>query len=97
MRAYKLTKQAFKVLKLLSKNDPKTAKKIKGIINDLRNDAVSGESLQGYREFKKIRTGKYRLIYSYQEETLLITIIEKRETVYQTFVHLIKNSNILEK
>jgi len=65
VRAYKLTKQAFKVLKLLSKNDLKIAKKIKGIINDLRSDAISGESLQGYRQFKKIRAGKYRLIYSY--------------------------------
>ena len=97
MRVYKLTKQAFKVLKLLSKNNPQIAKKIKEIINDLRNDAISGESLQGYRQFKKIRAGKYRLIYSYQEEVLLITIIEKRETVYQTFVHCIKNSNFLEK
>jgi len=97
VRAYKLTKQAFKVLKLLSKNDPKIAKKIKGVINDLRHDAISGESLQGYRQFKKIRAGKYRLIYAYQEELLLITIIEKRETVYQTFTHLIKNSNFLEK
>jgi len=97
VRAYKLTKQAFKVLKLLSKNDPKTAKKIKAIITDLRNDAISGESLQGYRQFKKIRAGKYRLIYNVQEELLLITIIEKRETVYQTFAHLVKNSNFLEK
>ena len=97
MRAYKLTKQAFKVLKLLAKNDPKTAKKLKGIIEDLRKDAISGESLQGYRQFKKLRAGKYRLIYTYQEEQLLITIIEKRETVYQTFAHLIKNSNFLEK
>jgi mRNA-degrading endonuclease RelE of RelBE toxin-antitoxin system len=37
---------------------------------------------------KRIRAGKYRLIYTYQEEILLITIIEKRETVYQTFAHL---------
>jgi len=97
VRAYKLTKQAFKVLKSLSKNNPKIAKKIKGIINDLRSDAISGESLQGYRQFKKIRAGKYRLIYSYQEELLVITIIEKRETIYQTFAHLVKNSNVLEK
>ncbi len=82
---------------MLSKNDPKTAKKIKAIITDLRNDAISGESLQGYRQFKKIRAGKYRLIYNVQEELLLITIIEKRETVYQTFAHLVKNSNFLEK
>ena len=93
MRDYKLTKQAFKVLKLLSKNNPKIAKKIKGIINDLRNDAISGESLQGYRQFKKIRAGKYRLIYSYQEELLLITIIEKRETVYSSSSFISKRAN----
>jgi len=55
VRAYKLTKQAFKVLKLLAKNDPKIAKKLKGIIEDLRRDAISGESLQGYRQFKKLK------------------------------------------
>ncbi|SHE19798.1 type II toxin-antitoxin system RelE family toxin [methanotrophic endosymbiont of Bathymodiolus puteoserpentis (Logatchev)] len=97
MRDYKLTKQAFKVLKLLVKNDPKVAKKIKNIINNLRNDSITGESLQGYRQFKKIRAGKYRLIYTYQEEILLIAIIEKRETVYQTFAHLAKCTNFLEK
>jgi len=97
MRAYKLTKQAFKTLKALSKNNPKIATKIRIIINELRNDAISGESLQGYRQFKKIRAGKYRLIYAYQDELLLITIIEKRETVYQTFAHLMKSSNFLEK
>jgi len=81
----------------LSKNNPKIAIKIKSIINELRNDAISGESLQGYRQFKKVRAGKYRLIYAHQDELLLITIIEKRETVYQTFTHLMKSSNFLEK
>lgn len=97
MRAYKLTKQAFKALSLLAKNDPKIAKKLKILIEGLRNDAISGESLQGYSQFKKLRAGKYRLIYTYQEQQLLITIIEKREKVYQTFAHLVKNSNFLEK
>jgi len=55
------------------------------------------KALQGHRQFKKIRAGKYRLIYSYQDELLLITIIEKRETIYQTFAPLVKNSNFLEK
>jgi len=96
MRDYKLTKQAFKQLKLLAKNDRKTAEKLKGVILQLREDLTSGESLQGYSQFKKIRVGKFRLIYTFQEELLLIAIIEKRETVYQTFEHLFKNSNFLD-
>lgn len=96
MREYKLTKQAFKALSTLAKNDPKTAKRIKETIVKLTQDSISGESLQGYSQFKKIRIGKFRLIYTLQEELLLIAIIEKRETVYQTFEHLFKNSNFLE-
>ena len=94
MRDYKLTKQAFKKLKDLAKNDIKTAKRIKIIIQKLREDLMTGESLQGYSKFKKIRVGKFRLIYTFQEEILLIAIIEKRETVYQTFEHLLKNSSL---
>lgn len=96
MKAYKLTKQAFKTLKSLSKNDIKTAKKLKTIIEKLRSHSIAGESLQGYSKFKKIRAGKYRLIYMNQEELVLIAIIEKRETVYQTFEHLFKNSSFLK-
>jgi mRNA-degrading endonuclease RelE of RelBE toxin-antitoxin system len=96
MRAYRLTKQAFKTLTALAKNDPKTAKKLKEVIENLRKDLIAGESLQGYSKFKKIRAGKFRLIYTLQDELLLIAIIEKRETVYQTFEHLFKNSSFLD-
>jgi mRNA-degrading endonuclease RelE of RelBE toxin-antitoxin system len=61
MRAYRLTKQAFKTLTALAKNDPKIAKKLKEVIEDLRNDLIGGESLQGYSKFKIIRVGKFRL------------------------------------
>ncbi len=96
MRDYKLTRQALKQLKLLAKNEIKTAKKLKDVIIQLREDLISGESLQGYSKFKKIRVGKFRLIYTLQEEILLIAIIEKRETVYKTFEHLLKNSSFLD-
>ncbi len=62
----------------------------------LREDLISGESLQGYSQFKKVRAGKFRLIYTFQEELILIAIIEKRETVYETFEHLFKNSKFLD-
>ena len=61
MKAIKLTKQALKALKLLSKNDIKTAKRLKNIIEKLSTNSIAGESLQGYSQFKKIRAGKYRL------------------------------------
>ena len=96
MKTIKLTKQALKALKKLSKNDIKTAKRLKSIIEKLRSNSITGESLQGYSQFKKIRAGKYRLIYINQEELVLIAIIEKRETVYQTFAHLLKNSSFLK-
>lgn len=96
MREYRLTKQAFKKLKWLAKNDSKTAKKIKGIIEKLKEDLISGESLQGYSHFKKIRSWDYRLIYTFQKEVILIAIIDKREIVYQTFEHLLKNSIFLD-
>ncbi len=96
MKTIKLTKQALKALKLLSKNDIKTAKRLKNIIEKLRSNSIIGESLQGYSQFKRLKAGKYRLIYTSQEELVLIAIIEKRETVYQTFAHLLKNSNFLE-
>jgi addiction module RelE/StbE family toxin len=95
MRAYTLTKQAFKTLTALAKNDLKTAKKLKKVIEKLRQDLISGESLQGYSQFKKIRVGKFRLIYTLQDQLLIIAIIEKRETVYQTFEHLFKHSDFL--
>ena len=96
MRDYKLTKQAIKQLRLLAKNEVKIAKKLKEVIIQLREDLISGENLQGYSRFKKIRVGKFRLIYTYQEELILIAIIEKRETVYQTFEHLFKKSKFLD-
>jgi len=96
MKDYKLTKQAFKQLKLLAKNNRKVAERLKVVIMQLREDLISGESLQGYSQFKKIRVGRFRLIYTLKDEILLITIIEKRETVYQSFEHLLKNSNFLD-
>ena len=92
MIKYELTKQAFRSLKKLTKSDPKTAKRIKQTIGDLRLDPTKGEALQGYTKFKKVRIGKYRLIHSVQDGVLWIVIIEKRETVYLTFEHFFKNA-----
>lgn len=98
MRQIKLTKQAKKKLQAIQKSHPKIAKTISSIILGLKENAaaVNGEMLQGYSEFKKIRVSKYRIIYTYDVESVTITIIDKRETVYQTFTHLMKNSHFLD-
>lgn len=97
MKDYKLTKQALKTLIQLAKDNPKIASSIKAVIMKLREDLIEGESLKGYATFKKIRTGKYRLIYTLREDVLLIAIIEKRETVYATFEHLFKKSSMFDE
>ncbi len=47
----------------------------------IREGRLSGESLQGYSDFFKIRIGKFRLIHTTINGILIIAIIEKRETV----------------
>ncbi len=96
MKDYKLTKQAFKTLTHLAKDNPKIASSIKAVIMKLREGLIEGESLKGYAAFKKIRTGKYRVIYTLRDDILLIAIIEKRETVYATFEHLFKKSSMFD-
>lgn len=93
---YRLTKQAFRQLKKLQQSDINTARHIKSAIISLSEGNIEGEALQGYSDFKKIRVGKYRLIYTVLDKELLIAIIEKRETVYKTFKHLFKNSNFID-
>lgn len=56
----------------------------------------TGEKLQGHSKFEKSRVGKYRLISTVRDSVLIIAIVEKRETVYETFEHLLKNSNFLD-
>lgn len=56
---------------------------------------ITGEVLQGYPDFFKVRVGKFRLIHTTIDDVLIIAIIEKRETVYKTFKHLMENSDFL--
>jgi mRNA-degrading endonuclease RelE of RelBE toxin-antitoxin system len=95
MRDYKLTKQAGKKLKKLAVSDPKFATQIADHIVELRQDLITGETLSVYTRFKKIRVRDFRIIYTLEDDVLLITIIDKRETVYKTFENLIKKSNQL--
>ena len=96
MKDFELTKPAFKALKKLEKSDNKLASRIKNTILLLREDKLEGEALQGYTNFKKIRVGRFRIIHTMIDDILIITIIEKRETVYKTFEHFFKHSDFLK-
>ena len=96
MANYKLTKQALKQLTKIVKSDIKTARRIKTALTSIENEEALGETLQGYSDFFKVRVGKYRLIHTRIEGVRIIALIEKRETIYQTFKHLIDNSNFLD-
>jgi mRNA-degrading endonuclease RelE of RelBE toxin-antitoxin system len=95
MARFRLTKQATKKLKSLTKSDIDIARRIKSAILSLGEGDMSGEPLQGSSDCFKIRIGKYRLIHTTRDGVLIIAIIEKRETVYKTFQHLMKNSHFL--
>jgi mRNA-degrading endonuclease RelE of RelBE toxin-antitoxin system len=95
MGNYRLTKQAVKQLKKLKKSDANTAKRIKSALILLSEGDITGEALQGYSDFFKVRVGKFRLIHTTIDGVLIVAIIEKRETVYKTFKHLIENSDFL--
>lgn len=95
MADYRLTKQAVKQLKKLSKSDKNTAIRIKSALFLLSEGDIIGEVLQGYSAFFKVRVGKFRLIHTTIEGVLIVAIIEKRETVYKTFKHLMENSDFL--
>ena len=96
MANYRLTRQATKQLKKLKKSDISTARRIKSAIILLSEGDSAGEALQGHADFFKVCVGKYRLIHTTIADELIIAIIEKRETVYKTFQHLLENSRFLD-
>lgn len=96
MASYKLTKQALKQLKKLVKSDIKIARRIKTALLLIENEKALGETLQGYPDFFKVRVGKYRLIHTKIDAIRIIALVEKRETVYMTFKHLLENSSFLD-
>ena len=96
MRDIEVTKLAQKKLKKLFKSDIKLAKQIVQHIEDLQKDLIQGEILVGYSDFRKIRVRHFRIIYTMRDdEAILIAIIDKRETVYQSFEHQFKNSDLI--
>jgi mRNA-degrading endonuclease RelE of RelBE toxin-antitoxin system len=73
-----------------------TAKRVKLVITALSEGNITGEALQVYSDFFKIRVGKFRLIHTMIDRVIVVAIIEKRETIYKTFKHLMEKSDFLD-
>jgi mRNA-degrading endonuclease RelE of RelBE toxin-antitoxin system len=91
MLSYRLSKQALKSLSKIEKTDKSLARRIDQKIVQLRKQEITGEALQGASDYSKVRVGKYRIISMVRDNMLLVYIIEKRESVYQTFQHFLRD------
>ena len=93
----KFTKQAIKELKKIKKSDQNLAKRVKEVTNKLSSDGPYGEKLQANAEFLKIRVGKYRIIHTVLDDSIVVAIIEK--IVRQASIKLLNTylQNIVQK
>ena len=84
MRKLKLTRQSGESLDKLIKRAPEIAKMLAAQIEELREDPMPRNSTRivGYPCYRA-RVGSYRIIYEFDDDTLLVTIVEKRDKVYQ--------------
>ena len=84
MRKLQFTIQSGKSLDQLIKRTPEIARVIAAQIEKLRKDATPRNSTKivGY-PCHRARVGSYRIIYEFDDDTLLVTIVEKRDKVYQ--------------
>ena len=84
MRKLQFTNQSEKSLDKLIKRAPKIAKMLAAQIEKLREYPTPRNStgIVGYPCYRA-RVGSYRIIYEFDDDMLLVTIVEKRDKVYQ--------------
>jgi mRNA interferase RelE/StbE len=91
MRQSDFTKSAERSLQKLATSDNRIAQSIKNKILRLLKDPQPLDSLKmaGHPEYLRIRVGKYRIIYRYDDDKLYIVLIAKRDIIYEEFAHLV--------
>jgi mRNA interferase RelE/StbE len=90
MRQLDFTKSAERSLRKLAASDQRVAKTIKIKLLALMHDPQPPDALKmvGNPEYLRIRVGKYRIIYRYDDDKLYVVLIAKREIVYDEFARL---------
>jgi mRNA interferase RelE/StbE len=90
MRQLDFTKAAERSLLKLAKSDNRIAKMIKIKILALLQEPQPPDAIKmvGNPEYLRIRVGKHRVIYRYDDDKLYIVLIAKREIVYEEFARL---------
>jgi len=84
MRDIIVSKSSEKFLKKLKKSDSKSAQNIAQHILELQQDSEPHNSiwLTGYYPLRRIRVGKYRIVYKTDNQNLDIELICTRADVY---------------
>ena len=77
-----------KISKFIKKIDPKDAEKIadileKLILNDLKSLDI--KKLKGSQNLFRIRFGKYRVIYTKDDEIRILEISQRKEDTYKNY------------
>lgn len=90
MREIDFTKSAERSLRKLAQSDQRIAKQIKVKLLTLLQEPQPTESLKmvGNPEYLRIRVGKYRIIYRYDDTMIYVVLIAKREIVYEEFARM---------
>ncbi len=90
MKEIYFAKRVEKFLEKLYKSDKNLAGQIADGLKLLRDDPLcsSVKKLAGAKDFYRLRIGKYRIIYRFDERSVYIILIAKREEVYEKLRNL---------
>lgn len=84
MRFLEIYKQPQRFLKSLVDKNPSLLEKILELLDELKLDPTpaSSKKLVGYKDLYRVRIEKYRLVYSFDKNSVHILLIEKRDKIY---------------
>lgn len=89
MKHVYFSKKSEKFLEDLQKSDKKVGLKIIEEIDILQSNPLNNsvKKLVGFKDTYRIRVGRYRVIYKFDDKALYILLIAKRDEVYDLIIH----------
>lgn len=82
------TQSVEKSLRKLAESDQRIARQIKIKLLTLLQEPQESLKMLGNLGYLRVRVGKYRIIYRFDDAMLYIVLIVKREIVYEEFARL---------